>query len=548
MLIKNQKSKTFSSTKSIKNCLLLSLCVFSCTAHFEDYNTHPTDPCPDDMITAEQVGILFPGMLSLMHISQENDNQMIEQMVGNQYGGYMSTTNKWDNKNFGTFNPVADWVEQPFVRTFNRFYANYLQVRKITGGKGYIYAWANIIRVAVILRVVDTYGPIPYSKMGSEQMLVEYDAVQDIYHHMIQDLNNSIVVLSEFVREIGERANPMAEFDPVYRGNFSKWIRFANSLKLRMAVRIALVDTDFAVEAMTGAVNGGVIVSNYDNAFLPTTDNPYRKSAFDWHDLVVNATLNAYMTGWDDPRQPVYMTMTSDKTYRGVRMGIENIDKGIYGGTLYSKPNFKVNSPLPVYCAAETYFLLAEAALREWISGDAKDLYEQGIRTSMEQHGVAIGNYLSVTANPEYYTDPNNELLSFDLSNTSNGGNVTVAWSSAVTDAAKLEAIITQKWIANYPLGFEAWCDFRRTNYPRIMPAATNLSSAATGGWVNNPESMISPNSPLSFIAIRMARRLPYPVSEYQKNPVHVQKAVRDFLGGKDEFSTDLWWAKTIFD
>jgi hypothetical protein len=525
-------------------CFCLYVALFSCTANFEKYNTHPTDPSPDDMTTAEKVGILFPGMLSLMHFSQENDNQMIEQMVGNQYGGYMTATNKWDNKNFGTFNPVADWVEQPFVRTFHRFYANYLQVRKITGGEGYIYAWANIVRVAVMLRVTDTYGPIPYSNIDGGHLSVEYDAVQDIYHHMINDLNSSIFILSGFIREIEGRNNPMTEFDPVYKGDFSKWIKFANSLKLRMAVRIGLVDTEYAVIVMTSAIKGGVIESNDDNAFLPTNDNPYHKSAFDWKDLAVSATLSACMNGWNDPRRPVYMTMTSDGTYRGVRMGIENIEKEIYGGTLYSKPNFKSNSPLPVYCAAETYFLSSEAALKGWISGDAGDLYEQGILTSMEQHAVSIGAYLSVTANPEQYHDPHNEDLSFDLSAPSSGGEITVAWSSAATDAAKLEAIIAQKWIAGYPLGFEAWCDFRRTGYPRLMPAVSNLSSAATGGRVNNPWLMIDPNSPDPSIAIRMARRLPYPVSEYNENPVHVRNAVRDLLDGTDEFSTDLWWAK----
>ena len=527
-------------------CLCLYVTLFSCTANFEKYNTHPTDPSPDDMTIAERVGILFPGMLSLMHNSQENDNQMIEQMVGNQYGGYMSTTNKWNNKNFGTFNPTADWVEQTFVRTFHRFYANYLKVKEITESKGYIYAWANIIRVATMLRVTDTYGPIPYSKMDSGLSSVEYDAVQDVYHYMINDLNNSITVLADFVNEIGEKPNPLAEFDLIYNGDFSKWIKFANSLKLRMAIHIALVDTDYAVGMMHSAINGGVIDSNDDNAFLPTIDNPYHKSAFNWQDLAVSATLSAYMTGWNDPRQPVYMTMTSDKTYRGVRTGIENIEKDIYGGALYSKPNFKVNSPLLVYCAAETYFLLAEAALRGWISDNAKDLYEQGIRTSMEQHEVAIGDYLSVASNPEYYTDPNNELLSFDLSATSSGGNIAVAWNSATTDAAKLEAIITQKWIANYPLGFEAWCDFRRTNYPRIMPAVSNLSSLITGGSVNNPELMIDPNSPDPHIAIRMVRRLLYPISEYNENQTNVRYAVLNLLGGRDEFSTDLWWAKKL--
>ncbi len=527
--------------------LALSLCFLimfsSCIDKFEEYNKHPTNPGPEDMTIAERVGILFPGMLYLMHNSQENDNQMIEQMVGNQYGGYMSTTNNWQGMNFGTFNPNRDWIQYPFNKLFTGFYANYLKVKELTQGKGYIYAWSNIIRVAVMLRVTDTYGPIPYSKMGSGQLAVEYDDIQSIYHNMIDDLNSSITALTAFVSESKGKSNPMTEFDIVYNGDFSKWVRFANSLKLRMAVRIALLDTDYAVEAMTNAIAGGLIESNQDNAFLPTIDNPYRKSAFDWQDLAVNATLTAYMNGWSDPRRPVYMTVTSDNTYRGVRMGINNISKDTYGGALYSKPNFKANSPLLVYCAAETYFLKAEAALRGWIPGgvtDAGTFYQKGIETSMEQHGVAIGSYLTVTANPASYNDPTPNT-NFNVASSANGGNVTVAWSSATTDVRKLEAIITQKWLANYPLGFETWCDFRRTGYPRIMPAVNNLSSASSGGTVSNPTSI---NPTTTAGSVRLVRRLPYPVSEYNGNPVNVQNAVSNLLGGSDEFSTNLWWAK----
>jgi len=379
--------------------------------------------------------------------------------------------------------------------------------------------------------------------MGESQMVVEYDDVKKVYHLMIDDLNSSIVELTSFVKETSGKVNPVSEFDIVYGGDFTKWIKFANSLKLRMAVRIGLVDPHFAVEVMREAIEGGVILSNNDNAFLPTTDNPYHKSAFGWQDLAINATLSAYMTGWNDPRLPVYMTITTDNTYRGVRMGIENIDKEIYGSTLYSKPNFKFNSPLLVYCAAESYFLMAEAALRGWIIGNAEDLYVQGIKTSMEQHEVSIGDYLSTTTNPTLYTDPHNSQLSFDLSSATSGGDVTVAWSRAETDARKLEAIITQKWIALYPLGFEAWCDFRRTNYPRIMPAVHNLSSPLTGGWVNNPELTIDPNSIDQTIAIRMVRRLPFPVSEYHENPDNTKHAADYLLGGADEFSTNIWWA-----
>jgi len=518
----------------------------ACTGNFEEFNRHPTDPSPDDLAYTEQVGILFPGMLRLMHISQENDNQRIMQMVGNQYGGYMVTTNKWNNRNFGTFNPTEEDIAQPFTKIFHRFYANYFQVRKLTESSGYFYGWANIIRVAVMLKVADTYGPIPYS--NASVMSSEYDSVQELYRNMIDDLTNSIATLKGFCREnpdgedgiiSGIKYEPAAEYDVVYQGDISKWIKFANSLKLRIAVRMALVDTDYAVKVMENAINDGVILSNYDNAYLPSNDNPYRKAAFDWFDLAVSATLSAYMNGWKDPRLPVYMTMTSDGTYRGVRMGISNINKENYGSTLYSKPNFGVNSPMLVYCAAESYFLMAEAALRGWISGNAKDFYEQGIMTSMNQYNVPIGDYLSVTSNPEIYEDPFDDLLYFDLSNVNSGGNVTVAWDSATSDAEKLEIIITQKWIANYTLGFEAWSDFRRTNYPRLMPAVHNLSSdELKSGWVNNTNIMTDPTIK------RMARRLPYPASEYNENYENVIKAVNEFFEGKDEFRMEIWWEK----
>lgn len=521
--------------------IIVCIAVFTlaaCTDNFEMYNTHPTDPNPDDMTTAERVGTLFPGMLYLMHNAQENDNQMIEQMVGNQYGGYMSTTNNWQGTNFGTFNPASNWVEYPFNTLFSGFYANYLKVKEITEGKGYIYAWANIVRVAVMLRVTDTYGPIPYTKMGEGQIAVAYDDVQTIYHAMITELDNSIDALTAFISENQGKTNPMAEFDAMYNGDFNKWIRFANSLKLRMAVRIGLVDENYAKDVMASAIAGGCIESNADNAFLPTTDNPYRKSAFDWGDLAVNATLSAYMNGYKDPRLPVYMTAAADGAYRGVRMGIANIDKGIYSGALYSKPNFSANSPLLVYCAAETYFLKAEAALRGWIAGDdaqARSYYEQGITISMEQHGVAVGAYIEGTTAPTRYNDPtpNTNAQQFTTG-------ATVSWTNtASTTAYKIEKIITQKWLANYPLGFEAWCDFRRTGYPRIYAALNNLSSASTGGTVTNPTSSLSNTANL----IRMVRRLPYPVSEYNGNAANVAAAVANFLGGEDLLTTNLWWA-----
>lgn len=524
------KSYYFKATAGLVAGLSMLLAA-ACTERFEEYNTHPTEPNPDNMSTASKVGTLFPPMLYLMHNYQENDNQMIEQMVGNQYGGYMVTTSPWNSTNFGTLNPQVDWINFSFDILFTRFYGNYFKVKEITESKGPIFAWANIIRVAVMLRVADTYGPIPYTKMGGGSMMVEYDDVQTVYHAMIDDLNLSIAALTGFNDEDGKA---YAEYDIVYGGKFSKWVKFANSLKLRMAVRIAAVDTDYAKTAMQSAIDGGCIESNSDNALLPTTDNPYLKASVSWTDLAVNATLSAYMSGYGDPRCPIYMTQTMDGAYRGVRMGIDAVEEAIHGSeTMYSKPNFAASSPMLVFCAAETYFLKAEAALQGWIAGTPQSLYEGGITVSMQQHGVSQGSYLTSGATPTAYTAADGDTLT-KLDNTTIAP-VSVKWGDGV--GSNLEKIITQKWIANYPIGMEAWSDFRRTGFPQLLPAQDNLSSDGYMGVINN-----SPHNPQQY-ASRLVRRLPFPQSEYERNSANVQAAVA-LLGGDDKGSTDLWWAK----
>lgn len=264
----------------------------SCIGNFEDFNTHPTDLYPGGMTPTEEVGSLFPSMIYMLNPNNENKHQHIEQMVGGQYGGYFTTTNNWQGTNFGTYNPAVNWVDEPFKSMFTEFYPNYITVKNATESSGYIYAWANIIRVGVMLRVADTYGPIPYSKMGDGEFAVAYDDVQTLYHNMIADLTNSINTLSVFLQENEGVELPIAEYDVIYNGDFNKWIRYANSLKLRMAVRIAGVDTDYAKEVMKEAIDGGVIEQNQDNAFIPSGDNPLYKSAYDWG---MYALMRAYL-------------------------------------------------------------------------------------------------------------------------------------------------------------------------------------------------------------------------------------------------------------
>ena len=170
--------------------------------------------------------------------------------------------------------------------------------------------------------------------------------------------------------------------------------------------------------------------------------------------------------------------------------------------------------------AAESWFLKAEAAVRGWNgAGDAKTDYETGINTSFQQWGVSAGAYLSDNTSMQApYVDPKNPV-----NNDTALSKITIQWDPTAGNETKLEKIITQKWIAMFPDGQEAWADYRRTGYPRLFPVVNNTS----GGTISTEIQV---------------RRLAYPQSEYTSNGAAVQSAVQSLLNGPDNGGTRLWW------
>lgn len=171
--------------------------------------------------------------------------------------------------------------------------------------------------------------------------------------------------------------------------------------------------------------------------------------------------------------------------------------------------------------AAEAWFLKAEAALKGWTgAGTAKANYEMGITRSMEQYSLDATSYKAdATSQPAAYTDPKNAANNVAASGVSKA---TIKWDDMATNEQKLEKIITQKWIAMYPDGQEAWSEFRRTGYPKLFTVVVNNS----GGKVSTS----------AFI-----RRINFPASEYSTNSKGVADAVTK-LGGADNGGTRLWW------
>jgi hypothetical protein len=178
--------------------------------------------------------------------------------------------------------------------------------------------------------------------------------------------------------------------------------------------------------------------------------------------------------------------------------------------------------------AAEACFLKAEGVLRGWNMGGGTEQswYEKGVKTSFEQSGIATSSYDTYIANGT--ARPGNlspAIVTADAYTYTPVNSLTIKWEDAATTEVKLERIITQKYLALFPDGQEAWSEFRRTGYPRVIPNRFNNSPAGT----INTEKQI--------------RRLVFPTTEYAKNAAEVQKAV-ELIGGVDHGGINLWWDK----
>ena len=157
--------------------------------------------------------------------------------------------------------------------------------------------------------MTDMYGPIPYSKVideqGSVSLNVPYDSQEAVYKQMLKELDEVSSVLKENLT-IGSEA--FRKFDDVYYGDVSKWYKFANSLKLRMAIRMVYVDPTTAQQVAQDAVDAGVITDNADNAEMKVEENRAAMVFNGWSDHRMGADLLCYMNGYQDPRREKMFT------------------------------------------------------------------------------------------------------------------------------------------------------------------------------------------------------------------------------------------------
>lgn len=513
----------------------VSYYLLSCTDGFENINKDPYGVTKDEASRdAYAEGASMVAIQAWVVPVHPNAAQFTECLFGGTWGGYFADSNPgFNGKNFATYRPEEGWNRVMYKDIIPNVFPNLAALKDITSDE-VLLSVAEICKVAAVHRVTDAYGPIPYSKIGQDgELTAPFDSQQEIYNKMFEELTNAIDILT-----LHRTESFSANADKVYGGNVMKWIKFANSLKLRLAMRLAYADETLAQQMAEEAVNHdiGVMTSNDENAFISgfgKDGNPLHRVMYLWNDgdSRIGADITSYMDGLKDPRMSKYFTETTFTAednpafangFYGLRSGITIPD----AKTAQKYSNYRVSpsSPLLWMNAAEVAFLKAEGKLRGWNTGEgtAKELYEEGVKLSFAQHNTDGADlYLTNTSNkPASYKDPKNV-------NSYNGATSTItsAWDTNGNFEKNLEQIITQKWIAIFPLGIEAWAEQRRTGYPNLMPVVVNGS----GGIVN---SQIGP------------RRLAYPSEEISTNGPNVQHAISEYLKGPDNMGTKVWWDK----
>ncbi|TNJ45263.1 SusD/RagB family nutrient-binding outer membrane lipoprotein [Tamlana fucoidanivorans] len=517
--------------KNIYKYLLASVIIInftSCTSDFEKINTDPHGISEESLTQMNNnVGNEFgPMFLNVFNVTPAWNFQLQQNLIGDVYSGYMTPPTPFaGNVNNMTYALVDGWNGFPWSDAYGSIMPQALNVKNAVAlggdpdGIKFVYL-ANIIKVTAMHRVSDIYGPIRYTKFDDFATTGEYDSQEVAYNAFFNDLTEAIDGLKAYEGDVQFIPFDMSDFE----GDIASWRQFANSIRLRLAIRVSKVNPALAKTQgeLALASDAGLMESN--NMVINTGfPHPLTVISGSWGDIRMGAEMESILTGYNDGRIETYFTPSEDESlagdYKGIRMGIDIDAKGQYGD--HAAIGGVIDGETMTWMtAAEVHFLKAEAALRGWAgAGDAKANYEAGVTASFAQHGVSgIADYLADnTSTPADFVDALNATN--DIAYASD---VKIAYNDAGTLEEQLEQIITQKWIAMFPDGQEAWSEFRRTGYPRIFPVV-----------VNNSGGTIDTNTQI--------RRINFVQNEKNTNGENVEEAI-GFLNGPDTGGTRLWW------
>jgi len=468
---------------------------------------------------------------NIVRFSQYGGAQVGHIVNAGGYGGwgsfvtYSFTTSDYTNLWSDTYNNLTDF--------------QYV-IDNTTGKEDYTYfeAAARIMKSYNFQMLVDTYNDVPYTQAfkGAANLNASYDKGVDVYKALADDIDAALTLL----KSGAEVPKSFATADPLFKGDVTKWKQFANTIKLRLIIRagskVAFSNKTF--DAAGFLTTDAIVQPGY------TKQDGKQNPAWDYYQYDYSGSTSGRVGLQYLPSDFVFAFYSGQKLDDEVR-GYE-IYKGFPATTPTNQLGYtKSDAPSaaspsvwfigtdsdsktegifkgfsagqPIMLAAESYFLQAEATLIGLTGGDLEEEFNNGIKASIaylykDANGV-IGDTLGAF---DYYVDANTEK---DLY-------YTVDITAATTNEQKLEAIITQKYIANNMInGMEAWSEYRRTRYPAIVNGSVD------------PEATFASLQSTSTRPDKLPARLLYPNSEYQYNPSNIP-------AGIDAFSSTIFWAK----
>lgn len=515
----------------------------SCTDKIGDAEINIIQGSPDTVSTAAVALGMLKGSMLKIHDTEEHQYQYQFNLHIDAYAGYLTVANNLEGRIPSTYfiNPsfesgplsslltVANYVV-PVIRSAERF------------ERPDLAAIANIIFCYSVAECTDVYGPMPYldyRTLKSEPPLT-FNSVEEIYTDLFLQLRSASETLKD-VQISSEDKITLSKMDIIGNGDFTTWRKFANTLRLRLAMRIVKANPSKAKMEAEDAVKEGVLEGSENNV---TLNNYYYRNLYviseQWNDTRLGASLGNILERLGHPYLDKYfksqslsqnskgedVSLPNGRTKMGIRPGTSVSSKqGTNPFASYSSMTSDISSmPIVFMKVCEAYFLRSEGALRGWaMGGSAESMYTNGIKYSFDKEG--LGDSKAMNA---YYAKVVENLPYIDLYNSETYNdpkglvNINSKWDKNASNEENLERIITQKYIANFPLSLEAWSEFRRTGYPHLIPVSYD------GGDYSIPDG--------GYIRRMIFQRTG------NMNVADVERTGVPALGGPDEQNTRLWW------
>jgi hypothetical protein len=484
--------------------VLLLLMAMSCTKNFEELNTPPTSS-----------SIIDPGII-LAKVQRDGNFYQGNQTANCTAGSWIQHWNS--STNLPTSRYVfahGDWgANYDYIRNISQIRNHLLKGLENTPEARTKLAIARIVEIDLDQDLTDLYGDVPFSEsaLGTENVITQpkYDTQESIYKKLISDLDAAIANLNATDKSYGS-------YDLYYGGDVAKWVKYGNSVKLQLGMRMKYIDPVLAEATVTAALSQPIISSNADNALVKT----YTDNTSSYHPVLSHFTggssdlryladaLVSHLVNTNDPRLTKIVAPTANSVragtplYRGKIVaptddelsGIINDDFSTASTLTFFNLAYATPIPFYVYTYAEICFYKAEAALEGWVHtpDEAEGFYQAGIIAAMELKPYEI------TTIPQSYIDSE---FSF----------------TGLTSEQKLEKIMTQKWILFFGRSYDAYTEWRRTGFPTLTPGH-NLGS--TNGQI--------------------PRRMGYPAEENLLNEKNYLDVVSRMSNG-DSYVTKVWW------